>query len=98
VDWLEEEVEVPVWFPSIDKDIVLKIPRATFLKVCGNLSKHNFLRLIGVADEIRQILEDCGVTIGIDDALRALPDFFQRFSSILNYHGRTIAEFLNSIR
>jgi len=34
-DWLEQEVEVKTWFPSINKETVLKISRLSFLKMCG---------------------------------------------------------------
>ena len=41
-DWLEQEVEVGVWLPSIDTDTRLKIKRLDFLKMTGNISKHHF--------------------------------------------------------
>ena len=45
-DWLEQEVEVNVWLPSIDKATKLNISRFDFLKMTGNISKHNYLRAI----------------------------------------------------
>lgn len=99
IDWLEKEVEVSTWFPSISTEVDVKIKRVTFLKMCGDISKHNFLRAVGVAEDLKETLDLSGVTITIDDALLALTDFYERFhSDILIYHASTIAEFLNNIR
>ena len=97
--WLEQEVEVDVWLPSIDKETKLKITRFRFLKMTGDISKHNYLKAVGVAEELRDILAKSGVTVDIDEALLALAEFYERFhTDILNYHSSTIAEFLNNIR
>ncbi len=99
IDWLEREVEVQTWLPSIDTETTLRLSRIDFLKMCGDISKHNFLRAIGVAEKLRNALCESGVSIKLDDALIALDDFYERFhDDILNYHGSTIAEFLNNIR
>jgi hypothetical protein len=100
VDWLNQEVEVhKVWLPSISTETSLKLTRISSLKMCGNISKHNFLRLIGVADELKEILSNNGVSIGLDEAVLALDDFYGWFhDDILNYQASTIAEFLNNIR
>lgn len=67
--------------------------------MCGNISKHNFLRLGRVSKELKEILEKSGISITIDDSLLSLADFYERFhSDVLNYHSCTIAEFLNNIR
>ena len=55
--WLEQEVEVKTWFPSINMETTLKITRISFLKMCGDISKHNFLRSAGVATELSVCLE-----------------------------------------
>lgn len=99
VEWLEQEVEIQIWLPSIDKETILKIQRITFLKMCGDISKHNFLRNPGTAEDLKDALGRSGILIELDDALLALSDFYERFhTDILNYHGSTIAEFLNNIR
>src|SRR5947209_4473516 len=100
IDWLEQEVEVhKIWLPSIRTETTLRLSRIAFLKMCGNISKHNFLRAIGVAEELKEILSRSGVSVELDEALLALPDFYQWFhDDILNYHASTIAEFLNNIR
>jgi len=98
-NWLEQGIEVDIWLPSIDKHTVLDLSRRAFLKMCGNLSKHNFLRAIGVAKELKHLLCGSGVSADLEDALLALPDFYERFhTDILNYHASTIAAFLNNIR
>ena len=98
-DWIEQEVEVETWFPSINTKAALKITRVCFLKMCGDISKHNFLRSVGVAEELQETLARTGVVVSLDDALLALADFYERFhSDILTYHTSTIAEFLNNIR
>ena len=98
-DWLEQEVEVGVWLPSIDTDTRLKIKRLDFLKMTGDISKHNYLRAIGVAEELKEILSKNGITVDINEAILALAEFYERFhTDILNYHSSTIAEFLNNIR
>jgi hypothetical protein len=99
VAWLEQEVEVPTWFPAINKNTVLKITRKLIVEVCGNISKHNFLRLDRMGKKLKTILESSKVPITLDDALLALADFYEQFhTNILSYHSSTIAEFLNNMR
>lgn len=99
IDWLNQEVEVDAWMPSIDRQVKLKLSRLSFLKMCGHISKHNFLRSLGVAEELQETLAKAGVLVTRDDALSALTDFYDRFhNDILNYHASTITEFLNDIR
>ncbi len=98
-DWIEQKVEVDVWLPSIGKDTKLDISRFNFLKMAGDISKHNYLRAIGVAEELKEILSKSGITVDINEALLAFAEFYERFhTDILNYHSSTIAEFLNNIR
>jgi len=98
-DWIEQEVEVDIWLPSIAKDTKLTVTRFNLLKMTGNISKHNYLRSVGVAEELKNLLAKSGVDIGIEEALLALSEFYERFhTDILGYHSSTIAEFLNNIR
>jgi hypothetical protein len=99
VSWLDQEVQVTTCLPSIKIDTSLKLSRLKFLKMCGNISKHNFLKAVGVAKDLQDLLENGGVSATIEEALVALADFHERFhTGILNYHSSTIAEFLNNIR
>ena len=99
IDWLEQDAEVDVWLPSTEIETTLSIKRIEFLKICGNISKHNFSRLSGVVSELIRIFKRNGIEISFEDALLILDEFYERFhDDILNYHGSTIAEFLNNIR
>lgn len=99
VDWLEQKASVNVWLPSINTQATIQISRLSFLKMCGDISKHNILRSVGVAEELQQTLAASGAPVELEDAMLALDDFYERFhNDILNYHSSTIAEFLNNIR
>lgn len=98
-NWLEQEIDVDIWLPSIDKDTTIKIARFNFLKMTGDISKHNYLRAVSVAEDLKNILAKSGVEVDIEEALFALSEFYERFhDDILAYHTSTIAEFLNNIR
>jgi hypothetical protein len=99
VDWLEQKAQVKIWLPSINTETTLSIKRIEFIKICGNISKHNFSRLSGVANELIKIFKSNRKKISFEDALLIFNEFYERFhSDILNYHGSTISEFLNNIR
>lgn len=98
-DWIKQKIEANIWLPSIDQETKLNISRFYFLKMTGNISKHNYLRAIGVADKLKTILSKSGLKVDIDEALLILAEFYEHFhTNILNYHSSTIAEFLNNIR
>jgi hypothetical protein len=97
--WLDHETPVTVWFPSLDKEVELRLPRVSYLKMCGNIAKHDLLRLVSVADELQSALAKCDVEVDRDGALLALGDFYERFhTDILNYHGSTVVKLLNDVR
>lgn len=99
VSWLEQEIQAKIWLPSINTDAVLLIKRIEFLKICGNISKHNFSRLSGVANDVVKIFARNNINVDLEEALLVLAEFYDRFhTDILNYHSSTIAEFLNNIR
>ena len=100
IEWLEKEVIVEkIWLPSIELETDLSIKRIEFIKICGNISKHNFSRLSGVIRELIEIFERNRITLKDEDALLILGDFYEWFhTDILNYHSSAIAEFLNNIR
>ena len=98
-EWLVRDVEVYVWLSLIEMETMLSIKRIEFLKICGNISKHNFSRLSAVAKELVGIFKRNNIEINFEDALLILNDFYERFhADILEYHSSTIAEFLNNIR
>lgn len=97
--WINEEITVEVWLPSIEKQCNVKLKREEFIRICGNISKHNFTRLTIVSKEIREILKKRQIDISFHDSLLILNDFYERFhEDILIYHGSNIAEMLNNIR
>lgn len=97
--WLDQQVEVEAWLPSINVQAVLKPARGLFIRMAGNLSKHGFLRTYRVAAQLQSLLERAGTTVSLEEASLALADFYERFhTDILNYHASTLAEFLNNIR
>ena len=98
--WLGKEITSPkVWFPSIEREGDISVQRLTYLKICGNASKHGFTRLNMVASDIRSVLQENGTKINEGDSYRLIRDFVEQF----NDHGflainTSIAFFLNEIR
>jgi hypothetical protein len=99
-DWLEACAMVDeVWLGNIEVKVNLRIKRIDFIRMSGDIGKHNFLRLGGQANRLRTILAENGVTIDESDAYLALPDCWDWFHThLLAFHASTIAEFLNNIR
>lgn len=97
--WLDEEIEVEAWLPSVQTQATLKLRRLEFIKICGNISKHNYTRLTITARMLNRIYKRNGVDFGLEEALLSLDDFYERFHvDIFNYHSSAIAEMLNNIR
>ncbi len=98
-DWLNNTREIDIWLPSITKDITLKITMLEAIKMSGDISKHNYLRAIGVAEGFQKVLSRSGVNVDITTSLLALSDFQERFGDdVLIYLSSSICEFLNNIR
>ncbi len=100
IDWLEGESFVEkVWLPSISLQLDMRIKRITYLKICGDIGKHNFARLQGNVRRICRILAGHGHPINEGSGYTVLPEFFDWFHRhVFGYHYSTIAEFLNNIR
>lgn len=97
--WLNEKRTIEIWIPSISKQVSLSISRLDAIKMSGDISKHNYLRASGVAEGLRDILKESGLTISFDQAMLALPSFYERLhDDILIYLSSHICEFLNNIR
>jgi hypothetical protein len=62
-NWLNVEIDVPLWLPSIILEVEIRLPRYLLLKIVGNLSKHNSLRSVGVAEELQRLLRKAGSNI-----------------------------------
>ncbi len=98
-NWLKEEKEIEIWMPSIGQELKISVSRIDYLKMSGDVSKHNYLRAIGVVIRLQTILEKAGVEVDLETALLALPDFYERFhDDILIYLSSHVCEFLNNIR
>jgi len=99
-DWLDTECLVDgVWLSEISVAANVRAPRLQLLKICGNISKHNFSRLEANVREIIDIFEKSGAPIDEQQAFLALPSFYEWFHrNFFIYHSSTIAEFLNNLR
>lgn len=99
--WLTNNINTEIWMPSAEETINILISRIDAIKMSGNITKHNYLRAIGVAGQLKKII-DKGInpkSISLEDTLLAMPQFYERFpNDILNYHTSTLCEFLNNIR
>lgn len=97
--WLNANRPIEIWMPSINKQVSLSISRLDAIKMSGDISKHNYLRASGVAERLREILKESGIEIDFEQAMLALPDFYERFhDDILIYLSSHICEYLNDIR
>lgn len=105
-DWLSADIVLEhdgetrtFWFPTINEDIALKIKREEFIKICGNISKHNPLGLDRQAKTIVGIFQRNNLEISLSEALLIMNEFYEQFhDALLNYHSSAIAEFLNNLR
>lgn len=100
VQWLEAKCCVEkVWLPSIGVELDITVRRISFIKICGNIAKHNFARLSVNVEHIRKILQENGVSIDDDQGYLVIPEFYDWFhKNVFGYHSSAIAEFLNNIR
>lgn len=97
--WLEVDVSAKVWLPLIDLEAELKIKRHEFIKICGNIAKHNFSRLSRIVIDLRNIMRRSNINLDDEDALLILDDIYERFhTDILSYHTSTLVEYMNEIR
>ena len=99
--WLDGECKVKnVWLSSIGKETDLSIKIVDFIKICGNISKHNFTRLFREVGKLQSIFKRDleAINLNDDEALIIIGDFYEKFhDDIFNYHSSVIVEFLNNI-
>lgn len=98
--WLEQAFVAPrVNLANIGVVADLRVSRYRYIKMCGNIAKHNLARLAENVKHLRRLLEDAGQPISEQDAYLALGDFFTWFhDDIFIKHSSHIAAFLNNIR
>ena len=99
-DWLEGDFVAPgVHLPAIDVTADLRVKRFRYIKMCGDIAKHNLARLSTNVGHLRKLLETAGYPVSEQEACLAVEDFFEWFfDDIFNYHSSQTAEFLNNIR
>jgi hypothetical protein len=75
VDWLnEKKTFAKVWLPTLNIETSLTPSRLSWLKVTGNLQKHDALRSSGTAEDIAQWLHEQGHSVDLMEILGALDD------------------------
>jgi hypothetical protein len=93
--WLNTRIDVGTWMPSIDLHADLSVTRSLLLRIAGNVSKHNFLRLGRTAKELQRVLQEADAAVDFDHALVALSDVYGRFhGDILNYTQKALLSWL----
>lgn len=99
-DWLEGEFTAPgVNLHAIAVVADLRIARYRYIKMCGDIAKHNLARLAANVGHLRKLLEAAGYPVNEQEAYLAVEGFFEWFQQdIFVYHSSQIAEFLNNIR
>ncbi len=98
--WLEGDfLTQGVNFHAIDVVADLRIQRYRYIKICGDIAKHNLARLQTNVEHIRDLLKMSGHPVSEPQAYLAVDNFFEWFhTDIFIYHSSYIAEFLNNIR
>jgi hypothetical protein len=77
----------------------LRIARYRYLKMCGDMAKHNLAQLATNVAHLRRLLEQAGYPVSEQQAYLAVETFFEWFyEDIFVYHSSQIGEFLNNIR
>lgn len=94
--WLGEAPPIDVWLPTLDREIPLALQRLDWIKMVGDLSKHDPLRAIRVA---KRLSVASGGALSLEDAILSLRDFYDRYyTDVLAYHSSTLVAFLNELR
>jgi hypothetical protein len=98
--WLEVEFTADgVNLGDIDIVASLHVSRYRYIKMCGDIAKHNLARLSTNVRHLRALLEAAGHPVGEQQGYLAVENFFDWFhDDIFVYHSSQIAEFLNNIR
>jgi hypothetical protein len=98
--WLEGEFTATgVNLHTVDIVADLRVARYRYIKMCGDIAKHNLARLSRNVSDLRKLLEQAGHPVSEQQAYLAVEAFFEWFfQDIFIYHSSQIAEFLNNIR
>ncbi|NZD63445.1 hypothetical protein HX900_20340 [Rhizobium sp. WYCCWR 11290] len=98
--WLEGEFVAPgVNLHNVDIVADIQVSRLRYLKMCGDIAKHNLARLATNVKHLQRLLAKAGHDVTEETAFLAVENFFDWFhDDIFIYHSSHIAEFLNNIR
>lgn len=98
--WLEGEFTATgVNLHAIDIVADLRVTRYRYIKMCGDIAKHNLARLATNVGNLRKLLGQAGHPVTEQQAYLAIESFFEWFQQdIFIYHSSQIGEFLNNIR
>ncbi len=98
--WLEQEfVATDVNLDTIDIVADIRVTRYRYIKMCGDIAKHNLARLATNVGHLRNLLSEAGHSVTEQQAYRAIERFFAWFhDDIFHYHSSQIAELLNNVR
>lgn len=98
-DWVNYEATFEkIWLPSIEKEMSITMKREEFLRICGDISKHNPLRLSRTSKRIFDILQKSEPALDIEDAFSVIEEFYEWFHrDVFYYHLTKISELLNNI-
>jgi len=98
--WLEREFTATgVTLHAIDVVADLRVTRLRYIKMCGDMAKHNLARLATNVRHLRKLLDQAGHSVSEQEAYLAVNTFFEWFhQDIFLYHSSQIAELLNNIR
>ncbi|WP_171172761.1 hypothetical protein [Ruegeria sp. HKCCA0370] len=99
-NWLDGDAVIEdAHFPTIEWNGKFFVRRKDYLKICGNATKHGFMRLNRTVKQIKSIFARNGKVIDDGQSYIVIPDFIERFRDdvFLASAGR-VAWHLNEIR
>ncbi|KRA61788.1 hypothetical protein ASD79_06675 [Caulobacter sp. Root655] len=98
--WLDADLTCEgVWLSGLDIEFDMTISRILMLQIIADMSKHNFSRLEGRIQHLRNLLAQHGHQVDEGSLYLELPVFEEwLYTHLFSYHASTIAEFLNEIR
>lgn len=100
--WLEDDFETDeICFPSLDTSTTLTFRRLDYVKICGNISKHNLLHLSwcrkllerALCIKTRKQYSDYQMYMAMNDFVK----YFSHYPPPTFFHSNQIAELLNNL-
>ena len=76
----------------------IKISCDKYLRICGDISKHKFLRLNKTAEKLQVVINNSGGDITLSDAYRTMDYFYEWFhQDFFHLHLTVIAQMINDV-